>query len=139
MTYNLPAFLCPTVCPFLRLPLSITFVCTFLCLPTHCDLSTRLKTFYPSLSHYTSTVPTSCHFTPAMPSSLLSLSRSYYHERRTLQTVCLGNVVNCTCIMQVLFAVCVRVRVHTCVHVFTRACCSQCVHRLCLWIVTYCA
>ena len=53
------------LCPFFKhdeTTIVYTFVCNFLCLPTPGDLSNGQKTFYRSLSHYTSTVPSSCHF-----------------------------------------------------------------------------
>ena len=39
------------------------FVCRLLCLPTSGDISNCQKSFYPSMSHYTSPIP-SWHFSP---------------------------------------------------------------------------
>ena len=67
------------------------FVCRFLCLPTPRH-STPQKTFYPSGSHYTSTIP-SCHFSSALPSPLLSLSSAI---KNNTPDTCLENVTFCT-------------------------------------------
>ena len=58
--------------------LSLCMQCLML---TPGDPSTRQKTFHPSLSHYTSTIP-SCHLSPALRSPLLSLPRSHYHREQ---------------------------------------------------------
>ena len=41
-------------------------------------ISTHQKTFYPSVSYYTSNVPSFYHFSPALPSPFLSLPRFHY-------------------------------------------------------------
>ena len=75
--YNYPTLLYPTVFVHTFNVSKPPFVFSFLCLPTPGHLSIGQKTFYPSMSHYTSTVPSSCHFSPPLPSPLASVSRSH--------------------------------------------------------------
>ena len=78
---SLPNCLCPFFQPS-QTTFVYPFVCSFLCLPKPGDLSTCQNTFYPLVSHYTTTIPPSCHFSPALPSPLLSLPRSHYHREQ---------------------------------------------------------
>ena len=79
------SLLYPAVCPFFQHVQTTSvypFVCSFLCLTT----STRQKTLYPSVSHYTSTLLPSCHFFPALSSSL-SLPMSHHYREQHLPFV----------------------------------------------------
>ena len=66
---SLPNYLCPFF-EYAQTTFVYPFVYSFLCLSTPGDLSTSQKTFYPSVTHYTSTAP-SCNFSPPLPSPLL--------------------------------------------------------------------
>ena len=74
--YTLPNSLCPFF-QHVQTTSVYPWVCSFFC-----DLSTCQRTFYPPVSHYTFTVPSSCHFSPALPSPLLSVPRSPYHREQ---------------------------------------------------------
>ena len=74
--YKFLILLYPTVlCPFfqhIQTTLVFPFVCSFLCLVTPGNLST----------HITHPTYPSCHFFPALLSSLLSLPKSHHHREQ---------------------------------------------------------
>ena len=88
--YNLTALLYPSVIVhsfhMTKPPKSTHLYAVSSCLPTPSHFLSHQKSFFPSMSPYTSTVLSSCHFSPALPTTLLSLPTSHYHKDQKLLT-----------------------------------------------------